>query len=292
MAETDPRLRPGAMDSTWLRRGLIALAVAHVGIVVLLPFVSVLAQALSHGFATYGRALADPAGRSAIGLTLLVAAIAVPLNTFFGVWLALGLARTRLRCRKFLITLLDLPFSVSPVVAGLLFVLLFGRRGWCGPWLEAHGIHIIFAVPGLVLATLFVTLPFVAREVIPLLEAQGRDEEEAAALLGASRWRVFWKITLPNIKWAMLYGVILCNARAMGEFGAVSVVSGHIRGRTNTLPLHVETLFNDYDFTAASAMASLLAALGIVTLVARAVAERKTAKRTVPQNIESGIAEL
>lgn len=292
MAETDPRLRPGAMDSTWLRRGLIALAVAHVGIVVLLPFVSVLAQALSHGFATYGRALADPAGRSAIFLTLLVAAITVPLNTFFGVWLAIGLARTHLRCRKFLITLLDLPFSVSPVVAGLLFVLLFGRRGWCGPWLEAHGIHIIFAVPGLVLATLFVTLPFVAREVIPLLEAQGRDEEEAAALLGASRWRVFWKITLPNIKWAMLYGVILCNARAMGEFGAVSVVSGHIRGRTNTLPLHVETLFNDYDFTAASAMASLLAALGIVTLVARAVAERKTAKRTVPQNIESGIAEL
>jgi len=280
------------MDSTWLRRGLIALAVAHVGIVVLLPFVSVLAQALSHGFATYGRALADPAGRSAIFLTLLVAAITVPLNTFFGVWLAIGLARTHLRCRKFLITLLDLPFSVSPVVAGLLFVLLFGRRGWCGPWLEAHGIHIIFAVPGLVLATLFVTLPFVAREVIPLLEAQGRDEEEAAALLGASRWRVFWKITLPNIKWAMLYGVILCNARAMGEFGAVSVVSGHIRGRTNTLPLHVETLFNDYDFTAASAMASLLAALGIVTLVARAVAERKTAKRTVPQNIESGIAEL
>jgi len=292
VAETDPRLRPGAMDSTWLRRGLIALAVAHVGIVVLLPFVSVLAQALSHGFATYGRALADPAGRSAIFLTLLVAAITVPLNTFFGVWLAIGLARTHLRCRKFLITLLDLPFSVSPVVAGLLFVLLFGRRGWCGPWLEAHGIHIIFAVPGLVLATLFVTLPFVAREVIPLLEAQGRDEEEAAALLGASRWRVFWKITLPNIKWAMLYGVILCNARAMGEFGAVSVVSGHIRGRTNTLPLHVETLFNDYDFTAASAMASLLAALGIVTLVARAVAERKTAKRTVPQNIESGIAEL
>ena len=278
MAASDPRLRPGATDPPWLRRTLIALAVAHVGIVVLLPFVSVLAQALSRGFATYGRVLADPAGRSAIVLTLLVAAIAVPLNTFFGVWLALGLARTQLRCRKFLITLLDLPFSVSPVVAGLLFVLLFGRRGWWGPWLEAHGIHIIFAVPGLVLATLFVTLPFVARELIPLLEAQGRDEEEAAPLLGASRWRVFWKVTLPNIKWALLYGVILCNARAMGEFGAVSVVSGHIRGRTDTLPLHVEALFDDYDFTAASAMASLLAVLGIATLVVRAVAEMKTSR--------------
>jgi sulfate transport system permease protein len=274
------------MEPKGLRRTLIALAVAHVGIVVLLPFVSVITQALSHGLATYGRALTDPAGRSAIYLTLLVAAIAVPLNTFFGVWLAIGLARTRLRCRKFLITLLDLPFSVSPVVAGLLFVLLFGRTGWFGPWLEAHHIRIIFAVPGLVLATLFVTLPFVARELIPLLEAQGRDEEEAAMLLGASRWRVFRKITLPNIKWALLYGVILCNARAMGEFGAVSVVSGHIRGRTNTLPLHIETLFNDYDFTAACAMASLLAALGLVTIVARALAEWQTGKRREPQNIE------
>ncbi|MFZ4396704.1 MAG: sulfate ABC transporter permease subunit CysW [Kiritimatiellia bacterium] len=275
------------MEAPWLRRTLIALAVAHVGIVVLLPFISVFAQALSHGFATYGQALADPAGRSAIGLTLLVAAIAVPLNTFFGVWLAIGLARTRLRCRKFLITLLDLPFSVSPVVAGLLFVLLFGRNGWCGPWLEARGFHIIFAVPGLVLATLFVTLPFVARELIPLLEAQGRDEEEAAALLGASRLRVFWKVTLPNIKWALLYGVILCNARAMGEFGAVSVVSGHIRGRTNTLPLHVEVLFNDYNFVAASAMASLLALLGLATLVVRAVAERQTSSRSQESGVRS-----
>lgn len=276
MAETEPRLRPGAMEAPWLRRTLIALAVAHVGIVVLLPFISVFAQALSHGFATYGQALADPAGRSAIGLTLLVAAIAVPLNTFFGVWLAIGLARTRLRCRKFLITLLDLPFSVSPVVAGLLFVLLFGRNGWCGPWLEARGFHIIFAVPGLVLATLFVTLPFVARELIPLLEAQGRDEEEAAALLGASRLRVFWKVTLPNIKWALLYGVILCNARAMGEFGAVSVVSGHIRGQTNTLPLHVEILYNEYNFVAAFAVASLLALLALVTLVLKHLIEWKT----------------
>ena len=265
-------------DALWLRRLLITLAVAHVGIVVLLPFASVMVQALSHGMATYGRALADPAGRSAIYLTLLVAAITVPLNTFFGVCLALGLARTQWRCRKFLITLLDLPFSVSPVVAGLLFVLLFGRHGWCGPWLEAHGLHIIFAVPGLVLATLFVTFPFVARELIPSLEAQGQDEEEAAVLLGASRWRVFCKVTFPNIKWALLFGVILCNARAMGEFGAVSVVSGHIRGRTNTLPLHVESLFNDYDFTAASAMASLLCALGLVTLIVRAVAEWKTSR--------------
>jgi sulfate transport system permease protein len=280
MEAISSRPRPGAADAPWLRRLLIALAVGHVSLFILLPFVSVIAQALARGIGTYGRAIADPAGRSAIGLTLLVAAISVPLNTLFGVWLALGLARTRLRCRRLLITLLDLPFAISPVVAGLLFVLLFGRRGWFGPWLEAHHLRIIFAVPGLVLATLFVTLPFVAREIIPLLESQGREEEEAAALLGSSRWRTFWRITLPNIKWALLYGIILCNARAMGEFGAVSVVSGHIRGRTNTLPLHVEALFNDYDYTAANAMASLLAALGLVTLVVRAVAEWQIARAT------------
>jgi sulfate transport system permease protein len=283
MGSRDRRARPdkvpGALDPPWLRRTLIVLAVLHVAVFIALPFASVLTQALARGWATYGRALADPAGRAAVGLTLLVAAIAVPLNTVCGVWLAIGLARTTLRCKKFLVTLLDLPFSVSPVVAGLLFVLLFGRTGWWGPWLEAHGVRVIFAVPGLVLATLFVTLPFVARELLPLLEAQGRDEEEAAALLGASRARTFWKVTLPNVKWALLYGVILCNARAMGEFGAVSVVSGHIRGRTNTLPLHIEALFNDYDFTAASAMASLLCALGLGTILARALAEWQTAKR-------------
>lgn len=274
------RPRPGSADAPWLRRLLILLAVAYAALFILLPFVSVIAQAMARGFTTYVRAIADPAGRSAILLTLLVAAITVPLNTVFGVWLALGLARTRLRCRRVLITLLDLPFAVSPVVAGLLFVLLFGRRGWCGAWLEQHHLRIIFAVPGLVLATLFVTLPFVAREIIPLLESQGREEEEAAALLGASRWRTFWRITLPNIKWALLYGIILCNARAMGEFGAVSVVSGHIRGRTNTLPLHIEALFNDYDYTAANAMASLLATLGLVTIVVRAVAEWQIARVT------------
>lgn len=273
MAEGSPRLRPGTLDAPWLRRTLIALALGYAALFVLLPFVSVISQALARGFGTYARALADPDGRSAIGLTLLVAAITVPLNTVCGIWLALGLARTRWRCRRLLVSLLDLPFSVSPVVAGLLFVLIFGRVGWLGPWLEQHHVRVIFAVPGLVLATLFVTLPFVARELIPLLESQGREEEEAAALLGASRWRTFWRVTLPNVKWALLYGIILCNARAMGEFGAVSVVSGHIRGRTNTLPLHIEALFNDYDYTAANAMASLLAALALVTLVVRAVAD-------------------
>jgi len=289
MSETSTHPRPGVSDPPWLRNILIVLAVTYLVLVVLLPFVSVLTQALARGFSTYGRALADPAGRSAILLTLLVAAIVVPLNTIFGVWLALGVARTRQRLRRLLETLVDLPFSVSPVVAGLLFVLLFGRHGWFDPWLTAHGIHIIFAVPGLVLATLFVTLPFVARELIPLLESQGLEEEEAAALLGASRWRIFWRITLPNIKWALLYGVILCNARAMGEFGAVSVVSGHIRGRTNTLPLHVETLFNDYDFTAANAMASLLAALGVVTLIARAITEWQIAHTRRNRESDSGL---
>ena len=221
----------------------------------------------------YVAALVEPDAVSALQLTLLAALIAVPLNLVFGVWAAWGVTKFDFRGKSLLVTLIDLPFSVSPVVAGLVYVLLFGAQGWFGPWLQAHDLKIVFAVPGIVLATLFVTFPFVARELIPLMEAQGRDEEEAAAVLGASGWQTFWHVTLPNVKWGLLYGVILCNARAMGEFGAVSVVSGHIRGLTNTLPLHVEILYNEYQFAAAFAVASLLALLALVTLGLKTLVE-------------------
>ena len=243
-----------------------------------MPLVAVFHEALKKGLAVYWRAIIDPDALSAIRLTLLTAAIAVPLNLVFGVAAAWAIAKFEFPGKNVLTTLIDLPFSVSPVIAGLVFVLLFGAQGWFGPWLQAHDIKIIFAVPGIVLATVFVTFPFVARELIPLMQAQGAEEEEAAVVLGATGWQTFWRVTLPNIKWGLLYGVILCNARAMGEFGAVSVVSGHIRGATNTMPLHVEILYNEYNFVAAFAVASLLALLALLTLVAKAIVETQVSR--------------
>ncbi|MDO8279170.1 MAG: sulfate ABC transporter permease subunit CysW [Burkholderiaceae bacterium] len=260
-------------ESPWVRRTLIGIALVFVALFLVLPLAAVFAEAFRKGLGAYIAALREPDAWSAIKLTLIAAAIAVPLNLVFGVAAAWAIAKFEFRGKSFLTTLVDLPFSVSPVVAGLVYVLLFGAQGWFGPWLQAHDVKIIFAVPGIVLATVFVTFPFIARELIPLMEAQGSDEEQAAIVLGASGWQTFWHVTLPNIKWGLLYGVILCNARAMGEFGAVSVVSGHIRGQTNTLPLHVEILYNEYQSVAAFAAASLLAILALVTLVIKSVAE-------------------
>jgi sulfate/thiosulfate transport system permease protein len=261
------RSNAATREARWVRWSLLTVALAFFLLYLVLPLVVVFAEALRKGWSAYVAALGDPDALSAIQLTLMVAAIAVPLNVVFGLAAAWAIAKHDFRGKQFLITLIDLPFSVSPVVAGLIFVLLFGAQGWFGAWLQAHDVRIIFALPGMVLATIFITLPFIARELIALMQAQGRDEEEAATVLGASGWRTFWRITLPNIKWGLLYGVILCNARAMGEFGAVSVVSGHIRGQTNTLPLQVEILYNEYQFAAAFAVASLLALLAFVTLV-------------------------
>jgi sulfate transport system permease protein len=252
---------------------LIAAALAFLALFLVLPLAIVFQQALEKGFATYLAAIREPNALSALRLTLLTAAIAVPANLLFGVAASWAIARFEFPGRSFLLTLIDLPFAISPVISGIIFILLFGRQGWLGPWLGAHDVKIVFAVPGIVLATVFVTFPFVARELIPVMQAQGRDEEEAAVVLGASGWQIFWRVTLPNVKWGLLYGVILCNARAMGEFGAVSVVSGHIRGLTNTLPLHVEILYNEYQFQAAFAVASLLALLALVTLVVKSVVE-------------------
>ncbi len=260
-------------EPVWVKGILIAIALAFFGLFLLLPLVTVFAEAFRKGWQVYFAALVEPNALSAIYLTLLVAAIAVPFNLVFGIAAAWAIAKFDFRGKQLLTTLIDLPFSVSPVIAGLMFVLLFGAQGWFGPWLMAHDVKIIFAVPGLVLATVFVTFPFVARELIPLMEAQGREEEEAAIVLGASGWQTFWRVTLPNIKWGLLYGVTLCNARAMGEFGAVSVVSGHIRGRTNTMPLHVEILYNEYNFAAAFAVASLLALLALLTLLVKSFIE-------------------
>ncbi|HOW75283.1 MAG TPA: sulfate ABC transporter permease subunit CysW [Candidatus Competibacteraceae bacterium] len=260
-------------EPTWLKGVLITIALLFFGLFLLLPLATVFAEAFRKGWAVYFAALVEPDARSAMMLTLLVAAIAVPLNLVFGVTAAWAIAKFNFRGKQLLTTLIDLPFSVSPVIAGLIYVLIFGAQGWFGPWLIEHDVQIIFAVPGLVLATIFVTFPFVARELIPLMEAQGREEEEAAIVLGASGWKTFWYVTLPNIKWGLIYGVVLCNARAMGEFGAVSVVSGHIRGRTNTLPLHVEILYNEYQFAAAFAVASLLALLALLTLVLKSFVE-------------------
>jgi len=248
-------------ESPWVRRTLLVLALGFFALF------AVFAEALRKGWSVYFAALVEPDAIASIKLTLFAAAISVPLNLVFGIAAAWAIAKFEFRGKQLLITLIDLPFSVSPVIAGLVYVLMFGAQGWFGPWLQAHDIKIVFAVPGIVLATMFVTFPFVARELIPLMEAQGREEEEAAIVLGASGWQTFWRVTLPNIKWGLLYGVILCNARAMGEFGAVSVVSGHIRGLTNTMPLHVEILYNEYNFAAAFAVASLLALLALVTLV-------------------------
>jgi sulfate/thiosulfate transport system permease protein len=259
--------RPALEERAWLRRLLIALALGFLGLFLLLPLAVVFMTALRDGLAAYASAITDPETFSAIGLTLTAAGIAVPLNLVFGVAAAWLLSKYEFRGRSMLITLIDLPFSVSPVVAGLIFVLLFGARGWFGPWLQQHDLKIIFAVPGIVIATTFITFPLVAREVLSVMQAQGSDEEEAALTLGASGWQIFRRITLPKIKWGVLYGVILCNARAMGEFGAVSVVSGHIRGETTTIPLHVEILYGEYHFAAAFAVASLLALIALFTLV-------------------------
>jgi sulfate/thiosulfate transport system permease protein len=267
------RARAATTESPWVRRTLIAAALGFLFLFLLLPLAAVFAEALAKGWGAYLAALREPDAWAAIRLTLLVAAIAVPLNLVFGVAAAWAIAKYEFRGKAFLTTLVDLPFSVSPVVAGLIYVLVFGAQGWFGPWLAAHDIQVVFAVPGIVLATIFVTFPFVARELIPLMQAQGNDEEQAAIVLGATGWQTFWHVTLPNIKWGLIYGVILCNARAMGEFGAVSVVSGHIRGQTNTLPLHVEVLYNEYQSVAAFAVASLLALLALVTLVIKTVAQ-------------------
>ena len=257
---------PATREAPWVKWTILALGLGFFALFLLLPLITVFAEALRKGVGVYFAALTEPDAVSALKLTLLAALIAVPLNLVFGVWAAWLVTKFDFRGKSFLVTLIDLPFSVSPVVAGLIYVLMFGAQGWFGPWLQEHDLRVVFAVPGIVLATVFVTFPFVARELIPLMEAQGREEEEAATVLGASGWQTFWLVTLPNVKWGLLYGVILCNARAFGEFGAVSVVSGHIRGLTNTLPLHVEILYNEYQFAAAFAVASLLALLALVTL--------------------------
>jgi len=256
----------GLRERPFVKALLIAGAVGYVGLLLLLPLGAVLTEALKKGLDVWLAAISTPDARASIKLTLIVSAISVVLNTIFGIAAAWAIAKFDFPGKAPLIALIELPFSVSPVVSGLVFVLIFGAQGWLGPWLEAHDIHIIFALPGLVLATLFVTFPFVARQLIPLMTSQGRTDEEAALTLGASGWQTFWHVTLPNIRFALLYGVLLCNARAMGEFGAVSVVSGHIRGETNTMPLQVEALYNDYDFVAAFAVASLLTLLALVTL--------------------------
>ena len=272
------RHNPALLEPLWLRVGLTLLAFAFLVLFLLLPLAAVLTEALRQGPAAYFAALTEPDARAAMRLTLIAAVIAVPLNLVFGLAASWAIAKFEFTGKSLLITLIDLPFAVSPVIAGLIYVLLFGAHGWFGPWLIEHDVQIIFAVPGIVLATIFVTFPFVARELIPLMQAQGADQEEAALTLGAGGWRVFCKVTLPNVKWGLLYGVILCNARAMGEFGAVSVVSGHIRGQTNTLPLHVEILYNEYNFVAAFACASLLALLALVTLAIKTLVEWRTAQ--------------
>jgi sulfate transport system permease protein len=265
--------RAGTTEPAWVKWTLIGLALGFIFLFLLLPLAAVFAEALRKGLDAFLAAFAEPDAWSAIRLTLITAAIVVPLNLVFGVAAAWAIAKYEFRGKAFLTTLVDLPFSVSPVVAGLIYVLMFGAHGWFGAWLQANDVKIIFAVPGIVLATIFVTFPFIARELIPLMQAQGTEEEQAAIVLGASGWQTFWYVTLPNIKWGLIYGVILCNARAMGEFGAVSVVSGHIRGQTNTMPLHVEILYNEYQSVAAFAIASLLALLALVTLVIKSFVE-------------------
>ena len=265
--------RPALRDPRWARWAIFVGGIGFLVLFVVLPLATVAVEAFAKGLTLYLRALQDPDTVSAIHMTLTVAAIAVPLNCVFGVAAAWAFGKFEFRGKTILLSLIDLPFSVSPVIAGMVFLLIFGLQGWFGGWLREHHIKIVFALPGLVLATIFVTLPFVARELIPLMQEQGTDEEEAARMLGASGLRIFWSITLPNIKWALLYGVLLCNARAMGEFGAVSVVSGHIRGLTNTLPLQVDILYNEYNMVAAFATASLLAGLALITLAAKSFLE-------------------
>lgn len=263
-------------ESKIVKWTLIGAAVLVLLWLIVLPLAIVLTEALKKGWGVYVEAISNPDALSALRLTLLVALVTVPLNTIFGVAAAWGITKFKFRGKGILVTLIDLPFAVSPVIGGLIYVLVYGAHGWFGPWLQAHDLKVIFALPGIILATLFVTFPFVARELIPLMEDQGQQEEEAAVTLGARGFRIFWKVTLPNIKWGLLYGIILCNARAMGEFGAVSVVSGHIRGETNTLPLHVEILYNEYQFSASFAVSSLLLLLALVTLLLKNWFTRKS----------------
>ncbi|NKI96494.1 sulfate transport system permease protein [Rhizobacter sp. SG703] len=275
-----PALAPKALQSAttepaWVKWTLIGIALAFLTLFLFVPLAIVFAEAFKKGVGVYLAAIADPDALSAIKLTLIAAGISVPMNLVFGIAAAWCIAKFEFRGKNLLLTLIDLPFSVSPVISGLIYVLIFGLQGWWGEWLRDHDLKVIFAVPGIVLATVFVTFPFVARELIPLMQAQGTEQEEAARVLGANGWQIFRRITLPNVKWALLYGVILCNARAMGEFGAVSVVSGHIRGQTNTMPLHIEILYNEYQFAAAFAVASLLAGLALVTLVLKYLVERR-----------------
>ena len=280
-ASNSPVTLARSEENVWIKRGLIAVTLLFLGFFLFLPLAAVFSAALEKGFGAYFASFDDPDALAAIKLTLIAAGIAVPLNLVFGLAAAWTIAKFNFAGKSLLLTLIDLPFAVSPVISGLIYVLLFGLQGWFGPWLAAHDVKIIFAVPGIVLATVFVTFPFVARELIPLMQEQGSDEEQAALVLGANGWQTFWRVTLPNVKWALLYGVILCNARAMGEFGAVSVVSGHIRGMTNTIPLHVEILYNEYNFVAAFAVASLLAILALLTLVAKSLVEWKARQELV-----------
>ena len=270
-----PKVARATTEPVWVRRVLIGVALVFLSLFLFVPLVSVFFEAFKKGWEVYVAAITEADAVSAMWLTLIAAAISVPLNLVFGVSAAWAIAKFDFRGKSVLLTLIDLPFSVSPVIAGLIYVLVFGLQGWFGEWLMEHDLKVIFAVPGIVLATIFVTFPFVARELIPLMQAQGQEQEEAARVLGASGWQTFWKVTLPNVKWGLLYGVILCNARAMGEFGAVSVVSGHIRGETNTMPLHIEILYNEYQFAASFAVASLLASLALVTLVLKYIVERR-----------------
>lgn len=269
------KITSGADDPLWLRILLIGTAILFLALMLVLPLAVIFMEALQDGIGAYFASFKDPAAWHAMQLTLLATAIALPLNLVFGVAASWAIAKFEFKGKSLLVTLVDLPFAVSPVISGLIYILMFGMQGWFGPWLSSHGIQIIFAVPGIVLATIFVTFPFIARELIPLMQEQGSEEEQAAISLGASGFQTFWRVTLPNIKWGLLYGVILCNARAMGEFGAVSVVSGHIRNKTNTLPLHIEILYNEYNVVAAFTMASLLALLGLVTLILKALLEWK-----------------
>jgi sulfate transport system permease protein len=268
-------------EPVWIRWSLIAVVLVFLSMFLFVPLAAVFTEGLRKGFETYFAAIIEPDALSAIKLTVIAAAIALPLNLVFGLAAAWSIAKFEFRGKSILITLIDLPFAVSPVIAGLIYVLIFGLQGWFGEWLSDHDMKVVFAIPGIVLATIFVTFPFIARELIPLMQAQGKEEEEAGLVLGASGWQIFWRITIPNVKWGLLYGVILTNARAMGEFGAVSVVSGHIRGLTNTMPLHVEILYNEYNYAAAFAVASLLAFLALFTLALKSYVEWQTAKNAL-----------
>jgi sulfate transport system permease protein len=281
IAEVQPaaRLRSATGEAPWVRRLIVALGLGFMTLFLFVPLATVFYEALKKGWDVYLAAVTEPDARSAIKLTLIAAGISVPLNLAFGLAAAWAIAKFEFRGKNVLLTLIDLPFSVSPVIAGLIYVLVFGLQGWFGAWLIEHDMKVIFAVPGIVLATVFVTFPFIARELIPLMQAQGIEQEEAARVLGAGGWQIFWRVTLPNVKWALLYGVILCNARAMGEFGAVSVVSGHIRGQTNTMPLHIEIVYNEYQFAAAFAVASLLALLALATLLLKYVVEQRVKRQ-------------